>query len=430
VSLSVVVPSTLANPACEASLHSVARAAAAVPGSEVLVVANGPDRHRRLDVLDRPGIRVLECDARGPAAARNVGLRAARHSIVLFTDDDCLVPPNWCADLARGLRAAGSAAATGPVGVCPVGPVTAFLDHQRVFDAPPLAPGIAEYPTTANCAVDRTATDAEFDEGFTAAAGEDAEFGYRIRDAGGRVAWLDSPAVTQSIVESLDQLCGRFMAYGRGCALLYLRGRSSQAIAYAPQFYAALVAGAPGRPGRQFRELADPAARRAFATLQCALDACLVAGYLDELGQRLGHPLIDLDQPALAAGWRGLLDDIEAGSDWAALDADPAGLSAPGEPVYDRRADVGALLSRHARPLNPQLPPEVAMVVSATETPASAPHGGPPPALAELADHYPDGVGTLGDLAARIRSAGVSFAAGMLQLELTLASATTAGARS
>jgi glycosyltransferase involved in cell wall biosynthesis len=425
VSMSVVVPTTLSNPACETSLRGVVRSAAAVPGSEVIIVANGPHRYRWLDVFDQPGVRVLESAARGPAAARNAGLRAARHRVVLFTDDDCLVPPSWCADLGRGLLAAGTAAAAGPVGVAPVGPVTAFLSHQRVFDAPPLTARTVEYPTTANCAVDRDATHADFDEGFTAAAGEDAEFGYRIRDAGGEIAWLGTPAVVQSIVEDMDQLCGRFMAYGRGCALLYLRGRTSQAIPYARQFYAALAAGAPGRPGRQFYELAQTYARRQFATLQCTVDACLVAGYLDELGQRLGHPLLDLDQSRLAAGWRRL---VEADAhEWGSLSADPARLLAPEEPVADRRAEVGTLLSRYARPRQSPLPPDVAEVVSAAgSAPRSAPGG---PVLADLVAAYPDGIATLDDLAARIRVAGVSFAAGMLQLELMLAPAAERAAR-
>src|SRR6185436_12009440 len=98
MSVSVVVPSTLTNPACGRALDSVVRAVAAVDDGEVLVVANGAGPRRCPPALAQPSVRVLECSRTGPSAARNAGLAAARHSVVLFTDDDCVVPPTWCTD--------------------------------------------------------------------------------------------------------------------------------------------------------------------------------------------------------------------------------------------------------------------------------------------------------------------------------------------
>src|SRR5690348_12402608 len=40
-------------------------------------------------------IPVLSVCAHGPAAARNVGWRAARGEIIAFTDDDCIPQPQW-----------------------------------------------------------------------------------------------------------------------------------------------------------------------------------------------------------------------------------------------------------------------------------------------------------------------------------------------
>src|SRR5260370_11204110 len=40
----------------------------------------------------------------GPAAARNVGWRAARAPFVAFTDDDCRPGPDWLAGLVRHLE--------------------------------------------------------------------------------------------------------------------------------------------------------------------------------------------------------------------------------------------------------------------------------------------------------------------------------------
>src|SRR5438093_3348882 len=92
---------------------------------EVIIVNDGADDGTRMLVQgwgDRarhrggPAFRYLPIrSARGPAAARNVGWRAARGEIVAFTDDDCVPAADW---LARGLEAfsaLGVAAAAGRV---------------------------------------------------------------------------------------------------------------------------------------------------------------------------------------------------------------------------------------------------------------------------------------------------------------------------
>src|SRR5690606_38106253 len=63
-----------------------------------------------------PRIRYLAMPRNsGPAAARNLGWRAAEAPVIAFTDDDCLPQPGW---LREGLAALGDAAgATGRIEV-------------------------------------------------------------------------------------------------------------------------------------------------------------------------------------------------------------------------------------------------------------------------------------------------------------------------
>ena len=49
---------------------------------------------------DAFGARVLRLEAPGASRARNAGWRAARHSLVAFTDDDCRPQPGWLDALA------------------------------------------------------------------------------------------------------------------------------------------------------------------------------------------------------------------------------------------------------------------------------------------------------------------------------------------
>ena len=52
-----------------------------------------------------PGrLRLIQSSLRGAARARNSGTQAARSEIVLFTDDDTLVEPNWIGELSQAFE--------------------------------------------------------------------------------------------------------------------------------------------------------------------------------------------------------------------------------------------------------------------------------------------------------------------------------------
>lgn len=85
---------------------------------ELLVVDDGSNDGTALilEGLNPPfPLRSLQCSHRGPAAARNQGLTQANNEIVLFLDDDILVPPQLLQEHAEAHRAAEDIVAFGPV---------------------------------------------------------------------------------------------------------------------------------------------------------------------------------------------------------------------------------------------------------------------------------------------------------------------------
>jgi len=74
--------------------------------AETIVVADGADPELAKWVapfLEPMRLTLLQADRRGPSAARNRGLKAARGEVVVFTDDDCRPHPGWLSALAGGV---------------------------------------------------------------------------------------------------------------------------------------------------------------------------------------------------------------------------------------------------------------------------------------------------------------------------------------
>jgi glycosyltransferase involved in cell wall biosynthesis len=87
-----------------------------VPGCVESILANGGDDYDVVVVdqsdddateralkalLEDPRVSYVHSDERGVAKARNLGWRSSTGSLILYTDDDCRVPPGWV----EGLRA-------------------------------------------------------------------------------------------------------------------------------------------------------------------------------------------------------------------------------------------------------------------------------------------------------------------------------------
>ena len=78
-----------------------------VPASEyeIVFVDDGSSDETAAIVSRYPAVRLLKLGVnRGPAAARNAGLREARGDIILFTDADCAPAADWVEAMRRPFR--------------------------------------------------------------------------------------------------------------------------------------------------------------------------------------------------------------------------------------------------------------------------------------------------------------------------------------
>ena len=179
---------------------------------EIIAVDNGSVPRLRLDAN---GVRVLECEIPGPAAARNVGWRAARTPWVLFMDSDCIAGPG----LLKGFAGAsnGAIAYAGNVKALARGAVSRYYDAQKTLVPPPDHEHRPEYLVTANALVLRHALETVqgFDESFQGAGGEDIDLAIRLR-AVGQLSYAPHAHVLHDFEESLASFVRRFVRYGRG----------------------------------------------------------------------------------------------------------------------------------------------------------------------------------------------------------------------
>lgn len=138
-------------------------------------------------------IRLLRQPPRGPAAARNLGIREARGSLVLFLGDDVLPSPGLLSrHLALHQRSGDSVAVLGIADLAPQLTRTPFTRWWRRwnfrYDLLMTGARMADYSFfyTNNLSLRRSflITNGMFDEEFPSAAYEDSELGFRLVNRG------------------------------------------------------------------------------------------------------------------------------------------------------------------------------------------------------------------------------------------------------
>jgi GT2 family glycosyltransferase len=187
---------------------------------------------------------VEDVEGRGPASARNEGVRRARGEVVCFTDDDCEPEAGWVEALSVPILAGAVEAATGPVTVGADATSAdraweAIVNHLQVGAVSPgtASPGFA---VTANLAARRSLLERlPFDESFPTAAGEDRDWGERAARSGAAPAFVPAAIVNHGSGMSVGGFLRQQYRYGRGAARYRQSGSGRRP--GSPSFYTGLI---------------------------------------------------------------------------------------------------------------------------------------------------------------------------------------------
>jgi len=206
VKISVVVATHNRRALLERVAEAVCQQSLPADRTEVILVDDGStDGTDALgaELAKRGHVRYLRQENRGVAAARNRGIREAAGDVVAFTDDDCLVPPDWLERLADGYARHPEVIGVGgrlvaPPDVLRTRAVARLEDHvaRCVYGAGDQeALGGFECPAggTNNMSYRRTALleVGGFDESFPPFVwGEDADLKLRLTLRGGRLLYV------------------------------------------------------------------------------------------------------------------------------------------------------------------------------------------------------------------------------------------------
>jgi mycofactocin system glycosyltransferase len=229
--VTVVIP-VKDRPEALARLLTALRADPATAGLPVVVVDDGSS----VPVSSTPGVRVLRHDSsRGPAAARNAGLRTATTPVVAFLDSDCVPVPGWLERLRPHLADPRLAVVAPRIVALPTGSRTWLSGYEAAVSAldmgvhpAPVAPlSSVSYVPSAALLARRAALGEGFDE--TMRVAEDVDLVWRLAATGWRVRYEPAAAVGHDHPVRTAEWLRRRAFYGTGAASLAARHGSAVA---------------------------------------------------------------------------------------------------------------------------------------------------------------------------------------------------------
>lgn len=221
-SFSVIVCTRNGSQTLRACLESLGRLN--YPQYEVLVIDDGSTDAVPEIVKAFPKVRAIRQEPAGLSVARNLGMKEAHGSLLAYTDDDCIVHPDWLVHLAHVFAADPKVIAAGGPNI----PPPPRRGTERVVAAAPGAPAHvllndteAEHLPGCNLAIRKEALQSigGFRPVFTT-AGDDVDICWRLRDTGGLLKYVPGAMVWHHRRFTVSAYLRQQRGYGRAEAML------------------------------------------------------------------------------------------------------------------------------------------------------------------------------------------------------------------
>jgi glycosyltransferase involved in cell wall biosynthesis len=223
VAVSVVIPSYNASPSICNCVDSILRQQAEF-AFEIIVVDSSEDDTAALLNRRYPQVTVIRSQKRlYPGEARNIGIKAARASIIAFIDADCVACDHWletiCSRHESGYAAIGGSIANGNPGGT-LGWAEYFLEFTEFLPSSP----VREVRTMPTCNISYKKSDAFGQFGFfpSLRTAEDTHFNWILVKNGKRL--LFDPSIR--IAHICNRTIGRFLMNQKALGAGFWESRS------------------------------------------------------------------------------------------------------------------------------------------------------------------------------------------------------------
>lgn len=222
--ISIVVPTYNRKDKLKQCLESVFNQDYPQDKIEVIVVDDGSSdgTEAMLKELSKvhPNLRYFSQGRRGPAAARNLGIKNARGDIIAFTDNDCILSSDWAKKMLEAHKLYTDTVAVGGV---------TKVDNRKSISvvSQSLSGGAIQtnidgkletifFPTCNVSLKKRCFSDERFNEFFPLPAGEDLEFFWRLFKNGHKFVYEQSIEIFHDCHPDLKSFFQQAYMYGRG----------------------------------------------------------------------------------------------------------------------------------------------------------------------------------------------------------------------
>lgn len=203
--LSVVVPVYNGAGHIENCIEALLRQDFSLGHYEIIVV-NNRSTDATQEIIERYPVRSLYESKRGPAAARNTGIRTTTAEFVAFTDADCIPHSNWLSELFSVMSEKICGVGGQVVSYYKDDMISSYVDQVVFRQRYNVLQKNPPHITTANACFRRAALMdiGLFDESFPFAAGEDRDLGERLALSGEKFAFAEQAIVLHKHPQTLE----------------------------------------------------------------------------------------------------------------------------------------------------------------------------------------------------------------------------------